>query len=211
MYIHYVQWRVVCSPNLVLPGCLEDFTQPPKPTSNLTVLAYLFTGFTQPLNYLPRPFAPLPLGVTFVAVADLVAFLVLLVGVAPSILAISSRLLLETSGSHHLFAWMGSQKICWIFPAVFFPVSNFWVVPFPVVPSCRFITLLLHCNLSLRRPLRDPLGDVSVRDGWSLPWRMVLLYLVSFLPGLLSWGMCICLGLHLTIVDREWLQLWSSL
>ena len=24
MYIHYVQWRVVCSPNLVLPSCLED-------------------------------------------------------------------------------------------------------------------------------------------------------------------------------------------
>ena len=38
MYIHYVQWRVVCSPNLVLPNCIEDFTQPPKPTSNLTVL-----------------------------------------------------------------------------------------------------------------------------------------------------------------------------
>ena len=47
LHIHYVQWRVICSPNLVLPNCIEDFTQPPKPTSNLTVL---FWGFTQPPN-----------------------------------------------------------------------------------------------------------------------------------------------------------------
>ena len=38
---------------------------------------------------------PLPLGVAFVAVADLLAFLVLLAGGTPSILAISSRLLLD--------------------------------------------------------------------------------------------------------------------
>ena len=37
-YIHYVQWRVICSPNLVPPSCIEGFTPPPKPTSNLTVL-----------------------------------------------------------------------------------------------------------------------------------------------------------------------------
>ena len=38
---------------------------------------------------------PLPLGVDVVAAADLLAFLVLLVGVGPSILATSSRLLLD--------------------------------------------------------------------------------------------------------------------
>ena len=38
---------------------------------------------------------PLPSGVAFVAVADLVAFLVLLAGGAPSISATSSRLLLD--------------------------------------------------------------------------------------------------------------------
>ena len=38
---------------------------------------------------------PLPLGVAFVAVADLVAFLVLLAGVVPSISVTSSRLLLD--------------------------------------------------------------------------------------------------------------------
>ena len=38
MYIHYVQWGVICSPNLVLPSCIEGFARPPKPTSNLTVL-----------------------------------------------------------------------------------------------------------------------------------------------------------------------------
>ena len=38
---------------------------------------------------------PLPLGVAFAAVADLLAFLVLLAGVGPSILAISSRLQLD--------------------------------------------------------------------------------------------------------------------
>ena len=38
---------------------------------------------------------PLPLGVAFAAVADLVTFLVLLAGGAPSILATSSRLLLD--------------------------------------------------------------------------------------------------------------------
>ena len=38
---------------------------------------------------------PLPLGVDVVAAADLLAFLVLLEGVGPSILATSSRLLLD--------------------------------------------------------------------------------------------------------------------
>ena len=53
--------------------------------------------FTRPPNYLL--FLPLPLGVAFVVVADLVAFLVLLAGVAPSILATSSRLLLDPLAS----------------------------------------------------------------------------------------------------------------
>ena len=45
--------------------------------------------------YLPPPFRPLPLCVDVVAVADLLAFLVLLAGIGPSISATSSRLLLD--------------------------------------------------------------------------------------------------------------------
>ena len=52
MYIHYVQWRVVCSPNLVLPSCIEDFTQPPKPTSNLTILPISSEGLLNLLTLL---------------------------------------------------------------------------------------------------------------------------------------------------------------
>ena len=45
--------------------------------------------------FLPHPFTPLPLGVAFAAVADLLAFLALLAGVEPSISVTSSRLLLD--------------------------------------------------------------------------------------------------------------------
>ena len=55
-YIHYVQWRVICSPNLVLPSCIGDFTQPPKPMSNLTVLPICSEGLLNLLALLSSSF-----------------------------------------------------------------------------------------------------------------------------------------------------------
>ena len=59
----------------------------------LTLLSCLSVLRVYSTSYLL--FLPLPLDVAFVAVANLVVILVLLAGVAPSILATSSRLLLD--------------------------------------------------------------------------------------------------------------------
>ena len=74
MYIHYVQWRVVCSLNLVLPSCIEDFTQPPKPTSNLTVLPICSEGLLNLLTLLASSFRASAFGCHFCCCCWLTCF-----------------------------------------------------------------------------------------------------------------------------------------
>ena len=53
------------------------------------------------------------------------------------------------------------------FTELFLPFSlwyPYWVVLFPVVPWCKFLTLLLPYSLSPRKLLHGPWGGVSVRD-----------------------------------------------
>ena len=106
------------------------------------------------------PFTPLPLGITFAAVADLVAFLVLLAGGAPSILVTSSRLLLDPPlASLNLPGPPGClfpvisllNSVVGHLKSVAQPVCDAVV---PVICSCRtqymYAAIILVCSLVLQ-------------------------------------------------------------
>ena len=107
---------------------------------------------------------PLPLGVTFVAVADLVAFLVLLAGGAPSILATSSRLLLDPplamldlpGPPGCLFPVISLLNgVVWYLKSMAQPVCDAVI---PVICSCRtqymYVAIFLVCSLALCKVIR---------------------------------------------------------
>ena len=102
---------------------------------------------------------PLPLGVAFVAAADLVAFLVLLAGGTPSISTTSSRLLLDPPlASLDLPGPPGClfpvinllNGVIWHLKSVVQPVCDALVL---LICSCRtqyiYVAIILVCSLAL--------------------------------------------------------------